>query len=195
MKLFLIETSCYSSDMNISVVQLIKLGKKYLSLWPDKPELSQYFEDYRAVQSARFVCRYFPALALFTVMMQLYVASGYPLGQGSINNALNALPQALVYGLFLVSMPVQALVLSGVKADKLLPPSLASWYHNGLEKVKQQGKQQVLEQGEHNTHNNDQNNGHRNGRYNDTAIANLATYKPRYIDLAQLLQLTFATTK
>lgn len=166
--------------MNISVVQLIKLGKKYLSLWPDKPELTRYFEDYRGVQSARFVCRYFPALAMFTVIMQLYVASGYPLGQGSVSNAINALPQALVYGLFLLSLPVQALVFSGVKADKLLPPSLASWYRSGLEKV----KQQVAEQEKHSK-----------GYKNDNAIVNLATYKPRYIDLAQLLQLTYAATK
>jgi uncharacterized membrane protein YfbV (UPF0208 family) len=176
-----IRTSCYSRGMNISVVQLIQLGRKYLSLWPDKPELTHYFEDYRSVQSARFVCRYFPALAMFTVIMQLYVASGYPLGQGSINNAINALPQALVYGLFLLSLPVQALVFSGVKADKLLPPSLASWYQSSVEKVKQQGKEHFSEQGK-------QSNGHKN----DNAIANLATYKPRYIDLAQLLQLTYA---
>jgi len=175
-----IGTSCYSSVMNISVVQLIKLGQKYLSLWPDKPELTHYFEDYRGVQSARFVCRYFPALAMFTVIMQLYVASGYPLGQGSIDNAINALPQALVYGLFLISLPVQALVFSGVKADKLLPPSLASWYHSGLEKIKQQTTEQDARS---------------NGYRNNNAIANLATYKPRYIDLAQLLHLTFATTK
>jgi uncharacterized membrane protein YfbV (UPF0208 family) len=175
-----IGTNCYSRDMNISVVQLIQLGKKYLSLWPDKPELTYYFEDYRGVQSARFVCRYFPALAMFTVVMQLYVASGYPLGQGSISNAINALPQALVYGLFLLSLPVQALVFSGVKADKLLPPPLASWYHSGLEKI----KQQITEQ-----------DGRNNGYRNNNAIANLATYKPRYIDLAQLLQLTFAPSK
>ena len=165
--------------MNISVVQLIKLGQKYLSLWPERPELIRYFQDYRAVQTARFICRYFPALALFTVIMQLYIASGYPVGQGSVEQALNALPQALVYGLFLSSMPVQALVYSGVKADKLLPPSLASWYHSGLEKVKQQG----IEQGQRKT---EQNHSHL------TALNNLATYKPRYIDLAQLLQLTFA---
>ncbi len=170
--------------MNITVVQLIKLGQKYLSLWPDKPELTYYFEDYRGVKSARFVCRYFPALAMFTVIMQLYVASGYPMGQGSVNNAMNALPLALVYGLFLVSMPVQALVFSGVKADKLLPPSLASWYHSGLEKVKQQDKEQFSEQA-----------GHGNRRRDEKAIAQLATYKPRYIDLAQLLQLTFTPTK
>jgi uncharacterized membrane protein YfbV (UPF0208 family) len=158
--------------MNISVVQLIKLGQKYLSLWPQKPELTQYFEDYRGVQSARFVCRYFPALAMFTVIMQLYLASGYPLGQGSIDNVMNVLPQAVVYGLFLLSLPVQALVVSGVKADKLLPPSLASWYHSGLENMKQQD----------------------NAKQSDV-LENLVTYKPRYIDLAQLLQLTFGATK
>ena len=177
--------------MKLSVVQLIKLGKKYLSLWPDKPELTHYFQDYSSVQSARFVCRYFPALALFTVIMQLYVASGYPLGQGSINNAINALPQALVYGIFLLSMPVQALVFSGVKADKLLPPALASWYHSGLEKVKLQEKHLAGKRGYVNGYNKDQSNDQRKNK----AIANLATYKPRYIDLAQLLQLTFATNK
>jgi uncharacterized membrane protein YfbV (UPF0208 family) len=166
--------------MNISVVQLIKLGQKYLSLWPNKPELTHYFEDYRGVQSARFVCRYFPALAMFTVIMQLYLASGYPLGKGSLDNAINALPQALVYGLFLISLPVQALVFSGVKADKLLPPSLASWYRSGLEKIKQQAAEQDLRSNKHNS---------------DALIASLTTYKPRYIDLAQLLHFTFAATK
>jgi len=177
--------------MNLSVVQLIKLGQKYLSLWPDKPELTHYFEDYRGVQSARFVCRYFPALAMFTVIMQLYVASGLPLGQGSLSNAISALPQALVYGLFLVSIPVQALVFSGVKADKLLPPALASWYLSGLEKIKSQGKKHVIEYEKYSGTR--QRNDTVIGDNNDNVIAKLATYKPRYIDLAQLLQLTFAT--
>jgi uncharacterized membrane protein YfbV (UPF0208 family) len=174
--------------MNISVVQLIKLGQKYLSLWPEKPELMQYFRDYRAVQSARFVCRYFPALALFTVIMQLYFSSGYPTGEGSIDLVLKALPQALMYGLFLLSLPVQALVFSGVKADTLLPPALASWYHSGLEKVKQQNIQLNKTQ-------NDEYDGQSAPQESNKAIEGLALYKPRYIDLAQLLQLTFAPTK
>jgi uncharacterized membrane protein YfbV (UPF0208 family) len=153
--------------MNLSVVQLIKLGQKYIKFWPEKAELARYFTEYRAVQSARFVCRTFPALALFIFTMQVYFSSGFFLGTGSINNVLNALPQALVYGLFFLSIPVQALVILGVKADKLLPPSLASWYRSGLEKAKEQGSQNKL---------------------TDLAIA-----KPRYIDLAQLLQLTFAS--
>ena len=179
--------------MNISVVQLIKLGQKYLQLWPEKIELANYFVDYRAVQSARFICRYFPALALFTVLMQLYFASGLFLskdvvGLAAIDNMLLALPKALVYGLFLLSLPIQALVVSGVKADKLLPPSLASWYRSGLEKVKQQN---AMKKSENETHFHD----HNDNRNELHTINKLAVYKPRYIDLAQLLQLTFTTTK
>ena len=155
--------------MNISVVQLIKLGQKYCNYWPEKAELAKYFAEYRAVQSARFVCRYFPALALFTVVMQLYLSSGFMTGSGNINNALNALPTALVYGIFLISIPIQSLVMLGVKADKFLPPSLASWYRSGLEKAKEQGSINQLK--------------------------DLAISRPKYIDLAKLLQLTFASKK
>jgi uncharacterized membrane protein YfbV (UPF0208 family) len=152
--------------MNLSVIQIIKLGQRYLNLWPERSEFSNYFADYQAIQAARFVCRYFPALALFTFIMQLYIGSGYFSGQGSITNVLNTLGQALVYGLFILSIPVQALVVLGVKADKFLPPSLASWYRNGIEKAKEQGIYHKLNE--------------------------LTVSKPRYIDLAQLLQLTFS---
>lgn len=154
--------------MNLSVVQLIKLGQEYIDFWPEKAELVRYFADYRAVQSARFFCHYFPALALFIFIMQLYFSSGFFLGSGSIANVLNALPMALVYGLFLLSIPVQALVILGVKADKFLPPSLASWYRSGLEKAKEHDCQNKL--------------------------TDLAISKPRYIDLAQLLKLTYASS-
>ncbi len=173
--LLILGANCYSRYrvlmelfMNISVVQIIKLGQKYIKCWPERAELSRYFSDYQAVQSARFVCRYFPALALFIFIMQLYFSSGFFLGTGSISNVLSALPQALVYGLFFLSIPVQALVVLGVKADKFLPPSLASWYRSGLEKAKQQGTQNKL--------------------------SDLTMSKPRYIDLAQLLQLTYAAS-
>ncbi len=176
--------------MNISVVKLIKLGQTYLKLWPEQKELANYFADYRAVQTARFVCRYFPALAAFTVLIQLYLSSGMFLGQevfgqAAIDKALSALPQALVYGLFLLSLPIQTLVISGVKADTLLPPSLASWYRSGLEKAKQQSCMKNSEVDDSfNGHNTSKNN-------NDHVINELTMYKPRYIDLAQLLQLTF----
>ena len=155
----------------MSVIQIIKLGQQYLDIWPENTELSHYFSDYQIIQSARFICRYFPALALFTFIMQLYFYSGYPMGSGSINNAINALPQALVYGLFLLSIPLQTLVITGVKADKFLPPSLASWYRNGIKKAKEQ------------------NHG------NQLNFSELTTTKPRYIDLAKLLKLTLASQK
>ncbi len=155
----------------MNVVEIIKLGQRYLKLWPEKSELGQYFDDYQAVHSGRFICRYFPALALFTFIMQLYVSSGYPLGSGSIDKALMALPQALVYGLFLVSIPVQALVLSGVKADKFLPPSLASWYRESVDKANKQNSSQI------------------------SSKIKAQTNKPRYIDLAQLLHITFSNQK
>lgn len=153
--------------MSLSVVQIIKLGQRYLAFWPEKPELSRYFTDYQAIQIARFVCRYFPAMALFTFIMQLYIGSGYLLGQGSFYNVVNVLGQALVYCLFILSVPVQALVVLGVKADKFLPPSLASWYRSGLDKVKEQDSLNKFKE--------------------------LAVTKPRYIDLAQLLQLTYTS--
>jgi uncharacterized membrane protein YfbV (UPF0208 family) len=153
--------------MNLSVVQVIKLGQQYINFWPERSELSRYFSEYMEVQSARFVCRYFPALAIFIFILQLYFSSGFFLGSGSISNILNALPQALMFFLLLLSIPVQALVVLGVKADKFLPPSLASWYRNGIEKAKEQGR--------------------------DNKLKNLTIYKPRYIDLAQLLQVTYAS--
>ncbi len=135
----------------MSIFEIIKLGQKYLKSWPEKPELIQYFSDYRAVQSCRFVCRYFPVLAVLTVILQLYLGSW------------QALPQAMVYGVFLLSMPVQAYIILGVKADKFLPQSLANWYREGVAKVNEQG-----------------------------GNIKLSIYKPRYIDLAQLLQLTYS---
>ncbi|WP_286133391.1 terminus macrodomain insulation protein YfbV [Colwellia sp. UCD-KL20] len=136
--------------MELNLLDIVKLGRKYISLWPERIELAQYFKDYRTVQVARFTCKYLPAMALFVFVMQLYFG-GYEL-----------LPQALVYGLFILSMPVQALVVSGVKADKFLPPDLAAWYKEGVAKFNQGG-----------------------------GNIKLSVSKPRYIDLAQLLNITY----
>jgi len=137
----------------MSVFQLIQLGRKYLQLWPHKAELSSYFSEYQIIVFSRFVFRYFPALAIFTLLLPI------------IFSVQGAYPQNFFYALFIASIPVQALVILGVKADKFLPPSLASWYRTGLEKMKKQESQNKL--------------------------SALTVTKPRYIDLAQLLQLTY----
>ena len=84
--------------------------------------------------------------------MQLYLGS------------IAVLPQAVVYSLFILSIPVQALVTLGVKADKFLPPGLASWYKEGVAKVNEGGGQ-----------------------------IKLSVHKPRYLDLAKLLNVTYTS--
>ena len=36
--------------MNMSVFEIIKLGHKYMRLWPEQVELANYFAEYRAVK-------------------------------------------------------------------------------------------------------------------------------------------------
>jgi len=134
----------------MSVYQLIQLGRKYLQLWPQRAELANYFREYQIIVFSRFVFRYFPALAIFTLILPI------------VFNVYGAYPQTFFYALFIASIPVQALVILGVKADKYLPPSLASWYKESVAKVNEQGGQIKLSQ-----------------------------HKPRYLDLAQLLCLSY----
>jgi uncharacterized membrane protein YfbV (UPF0208 family) len=140
------------SPMNMSVVDIIKLGRKYMNLWPQRTELANYFSEYRAVQLGRFACRYLPGLAVFIFIMQLYLGS------------VEVLSQAVVYTLFILSIPIQALVTLGVKADKILPPGLASWYKAGVAKVNESG-----------------------------GDIKLSVHKPRYLDLANLLNITYSS--
>jgi hypothetical protein len=140
--------------MNMSVYELIKLGQQYLKKWPEQAELVNYFAEYRTIQLSRLVYRYFPSLAVFVFVLQLYLGS------------LQLLPQALIYALFIASMPIQMLVMLGVKADKFLPPALASWYRESVAKVNQSGGEMKL-----------------------------TLQKPRYLDLATLLNLTYQQAK
>ena len=137
--------------MNMSFFEILKLGQRYMKLWPNKAVLINYFAEYRAVQVSRFVCRYFPTIAIIIFIVQLYFGS------------FSILPQALMYVIFILSMPVQALVMLGVKADKFLPPALASWYKEGVARVNESG-----------------------------GDIKLSLQKPRYFDLANLLNLTYS---
>ncbi|WP_268245250.1 terminus macrodomain insulation protein YfbV [Thalassotalea profundi] len=138
----------------MSVIEIFKLGRKYMELWPKKAELNHYFDEYRAVQIGRLVYRYLPAMALFVLIMQLYFGGA------------DILAQALVYFLFLLSIPLQAVVMLGVKADKFLPPALADWYRRGVAKVNEQ----------------------------DGDIK-LSIRRPRYLDLATLLNVSYANSR
>jgi len=134
----------------MSVVELIKLGRKYMQLWPQQAELGNYFAEYQAVQISRLAFRYLPGIAVFSFVMQLYLGS------------MTLLPQALVYSLFIISIPVQALLMLGLKADKFLPIALASWYKESVAKVNEAG-----------------------------GSIKLSVHKPRFIDLAKLLNISY----
>lgn len=137
------------SFMNMSLVELIKLGREYMRLWPQRAELGNYFAEYQAVQICRLAFRYLPGIALFSFIMQLYLGS------------MTLLPQALVYSLFILSIPLQALLMLGVKADKFLPLALASWYKESVARVNEAG-----------------------------GSIKLSLHKPRFIDLAKLLNIS-----
>lgn len=136
--------------MKMSVVELIKLGRRYLQLWPERQDLTQYFAEYRIIQLSRIIYRVLPGMTLCVLLLQLSLLE------------LAQLPQVLVFSLFLASLPVQTLIMLGVKADTFLPPALAAWYKEGVARVNQQGGQ-----------------------------FKLSLQKPRYIDLATLLNVSY----
>lgn len=136
--------------MKLSVFEIISLGRKYMNLWPTRAELAEYFTEYQAVRVSRLVCKVMPGLALFCLIMQLYFGS------------MAILPQALLYSICILSFPLQAMIVMGVKADKFLPPDLANWYKESVARVNQSG-----------------------------GDIKLSTQRPRYLDLAQLLNLTY----
>lgn len=138
------------APQHMSVFEIIKLGRQYLFTWPERSELAEYFSEYRRIQVSRLIYRYLPSVAVFVFVMQVYFGS------------FEILPQAIVYALFILSMPIQALVMLGVRADKYLPPGLASWYKEGVAKINQSG-----------------------------GDIELSVRKPRYMDLAQLLDITY----
>ncbi|WP_448555552.1 terminus macrodomain insulation protein YfbV [Thalassotalea montiporae] len=140
--------------MKLSVSALIKLGYQYMELWPKRPELAQYFAEYKTVRFARLVVNYAPGLAVLSLILQLGL------------QPTNGLVMGLFYFILLLSMPVQAMVMLGVNADKVLPPSLAAWYKQGVARYNQQG-----------------------------GSIKLSVNKPKYLDLAKLLNMTYQQAK
>lgn len=140
--------------MNLSLFQIVQLGRKYLKLWPERNELLQYFAEYRQITVSRFVCRYSLHFAVLIITLP-FVANSHSLYS-----------QAFACGFFVVSMPVQVYIMLGLQADKFLPPALASWYREGVARVNEQG-----------------------------GNIELSVNKPRYLDLVNLLHLTYRTSK
>lgn len=113
--------------MKMSLLQVIILGRKYLTLWPEHIELQQYFSEYHAVAISRFVCRF--SLHFAVLILVLPFAA----------NATEYLSQSIASSIFIASMPIQAYIILGIQADKFLPPGLATWYKEGVARMNEQG--------------------------------------------------------
>lgn len=113
--------------MKMSLLQVIILGRKYLTLWPEHIELQQYFAEYHAVAISRFVCRF--SLHFAVLILVLPFAA----------NATEYLSQSIASSIFIASMPIQAYIILGIQADKFLPPGLATWYKEGVARMNEQG--------------------------------------------------------
>lgn len=111
----------------MSLLQVIILGRKYLTLWPEHIELQQYFSEYHAVAISRFVCRF--SLHFAVLILVLPFAA----------NATEYLSQSIASSIFIASMPIQAYIILGIQADKFLPPGLATWYKEGVARMNEQG--------------------------------------------------------
>ena len=133
----------------MTLLEIILLGRKYLSLWPERKELINYFAEYHSILVSRFVCRYSKFFGVFIIALP-YAA-----------NIFSYLNQSIVSALFILSMPIQVYIMLGLQADKYLPPSLASWYREGVAKVK------------------------------ESSDIKLTVSNPKYLDLVNLLNLSY----
>lgn len=111
----------------MSLLEIILLGRKYLTLWPESIELQQYFAEYHTVAISRFVCRFSLHFAVLILALPL------------VANATEYLSQSIASSVFIASMPIQAYIILGIQADKFLPPGLAAWYQEGVARINEQG--------------------------------------------------------
>ncbi|MBE8168083.1 MAG: DUF412 domain-containing protein [Shewanella sp.] len=101
--------------MNISIVKNIHDGHRYMKTWPMVKQLSYFFPEYRVVKATQLAIFSMPLLAAVTAASQLYFAGW------------SALPQAIIYALFFISLPLQGLIWLGWRARHPLPLTMFDW--------------------------------------------------------------------
>ncbi len=105
----------------------LKNGQQYMQEWPMRKELSPLFPEQRVIKTTRFGIRVMPAVATISILTQL-----------AFQNDLG-LPQAIVVALFALSLPLQGMWWLGHRSHSVLPPSLATWYHEIHSQILQTG--------------------------------------------------------
>ncbi|PMJ98987.1 terminus macrodomain insulation protein YfbV [Vibrio sp. 10N.261.55.A7] len=111
----------------VGLVHSLRDGQKYMDTWPMRKELAVLFPEQRIIKATRFAIRVMPAIAAISVITQV-----------AFQNQ-QAMPQAVVVALFAISLPLQGMWWLGNRANKQLPPSLASWYRELHQKIVETG--------------------------------------------------------
>ncbi|WP_413110641.1 terminus macrodomain insulation protein YfbV [Thaumasiovibrio sp. DFM-14] len=110
-----------------SIFGVFRKGQDYMAVWPMRKELAPLFPENRYIKATQFAIKVMPAVAVIGVLTQM-----------AFNN-YGALPQAMVFALFALSMPLQGLLWLGKRSDTRLPPGLAGWYRELHEKIVSEG--------------------------------------------------------
>lgn len=143
--------------MNTSLMQQLKLGNEYVNLWPQRAELGRYFSQYQGVVATRFTKKYCLPLAILVMLIPIMA-----FGSEFLNTTS-------VYALFIASLPAQALLFMAKQSKQSLPPSLASWYMQGVERIQQSATKEPE--------------------------VKFKKVKPSFMDLAKLLDYSYKTMK
>lgn len=114
--------------MKQSLFATIQEGVSYSKNWPLQPELNGMFPENRMIRITSWAQKIVPAVAVLNgwVQWQLFGAA--------------QLPMVVAMTLLLASMPVQGWYWLGVRSATKLPPSLAQWYQQLVDKLQQHGK-------------------------------------------------------
>ncbi|KUE78440.1 terminus macrodomain insulation protein YfbV [Aeromonas schubertii] len=105
----------------------LQLGRRYLAVWPRRPELNPLFPENRVIHAIEFGARVLPPVVVICLMLQ------YQFGDASY------WPSVLTSLIFMLSMPLQGYYWLGRRAVTPLPPSLAHWYREINGRMSEQG--------------------------------------------------------
>ncbi|MGB0894361.1 MAG: terminus macrodomain insulation protein YfbV [Parashewanella sp.] len=113
----------------MSIFAKVRQGYRYMKTWPMVKQLGYFFPEYRVVKATQLAILAMPFIAIVTSSAQLYF-TGWA-----------GLPQAICYGLFFLSLPLQGLIWLGWRAKHPLPLTLFDWGQQLSAKMVSQGIQ------------------------------------------------------
>ena len=97
------------------LIKLVKLGQRYLSLWPNNKQLGAIFPETRLIVFCVLLQKTVPAIACLSFVVQFSY-----FGQ-------DVVPRAIAMSLLIISMPYQGLIWLGYRSQQPLSVALVNW--------------------------------------------------------------------